>query len=202
MAQIKGRMKASPSVIGYLGGDIYTLVENEVRDGIFLPAIQQVEGDAVFVEVGVFLGGNLVRVAKMIEQSGKNIKLIGIDNFSFWNISDKGMREGGVGDDHFGQCQQNIKKSNADAHLFDCDSVEAAQGFEDESIDLIFLDGDHGQEYVARELDAWIPKVKTGGIISGHDFYCEGIRTAVYERFDQKEVNVICQSLAYWTVKK
>ena len=51
------------------------------------------------------------------------------------------------------------------------DSVIASQDFADKSIDLVFLDSDHIYNNFKKELAAWIPKIKVGGIICGHD--CE-----------------------------
>lgn len=49
-------------------------------------------------------------------------------------------------------------------------SVEAAKMVPDNSLDFVFIDGNHTLEHVIADLSAWTPKVKSGGIISGHDF--------------------------------
>lgn len=49
-------------------------------------------------------------------------------------------------------------------------SVEMAKRFNPESLDLIYVDGDHRPQAVQADFDAWIPKVKPGGIIAGHDY--------------------------------
>jgi hypothetical protein len=41
-------------------------------------------------------------------------------------------------------------------------SVSAARSFADQHFDWIHLDGDHRYESVARELDAWLPKIHVG----------------------------------------
>ena len=51
------------------------------------------------------------------------------------------------------------------------DSVAAAETFADKSLAFVYLDGDHSFEGVRRDLLAWIPKVQSGGIIAGHDYY-------------------------------
>lgn len=48
-------------------------------------------------------------------------------------------------------------------------SIEVAGRFQDESIDLLFVDGDHSFEGVYNDLQHWFPKVKPGGVIIGHD---------------------------------
>lgn len=50
-------------------------------------------------------------------------------------------------------------------------SVDAAKDFEDGSLDFVYLDGNHEFSALAADLFAWTPKIKSGGIISGHDLY-------------------------------
>lgn len=45
-----------------------------------------------------------------------------------------------------------------------------ASQFADNSIDFVYLDGDHKYEPVKEEIEAWYPKVKIGGILAGHDY--------------------------------
>lgn len=50
-------------------------------------------------------------------------------------------------------------------------SVDIAKEFSPCELDMIYIDGDHSEMAVKLDFDSWIPKVKSGGIISGHD-YC------------------------------
>lgn len=50
-------------------------------------------------------------------------------------------------------------------------SVTAARNISDGSLDFVYIDGNHERAYVAADLEAWSPKVRTGGIVAGHDFY-------------------------------
>ena len=64
-------------------------------------------------------------------------------------------------------------------------SAEAAEHFAAVSLDLVFLDADHRYEYVLADIAAWWPKLKTGGVLCGHD-YCpqrSGVIRAVEECF-------------------
>lgn len=45
-----------------------------------------------------------------------------------------------------------------------------AKQIEDESLDYIHLDATHHYKWVLKDLGAWFPKLKEGGIISGHDY--------------------------------
>lgn len=50
-------------------------------------------------------------------------------------------------------------------------SVKVAKTVEDESLDFVFIDADHSYEAVKEDIEAWTPKVRMGGIVSGHDYY-------------------------------
>lgn len=65
-------------------------------------------------------------------------------------------------------------------------SVEAAQGVPDKSLDFVFIDANHVYEACCRDIEAWYPKLKPGGILCGHDYFRphwpdEGVQRAVDE---------------------
>lgn len=71
-------------------------------------------------------------------------------------------------------------------------SVEAARQINDASMDFVFLDADHSYEGVRYDIAAWLPKVRKGGWIGGHDidnpeppFDFAGVRRAVDEAFPE-----------------
>ncbi|CAJ1328446.1 unnamed protein product [Effrenium voratum] len=49
-------------------------------------------------------------------------------------------------------------------------SREAAAKVEDQSVDLVFIDGDHSYEAVVEDIRAWRRKLRVGGVLVGHDF--------------------------------
>lgn len=48
-------------------------------------------------------------------------------------------------------------------------SIEAAQDIPDESLDFVYIDARHEFDFVMMDLIHWVPKVRPGGIVSGHD---------------------------------
>jgi Methyltransferase domain len=58
-------------------------------------------------------------------------------------------------------------------------SVEAATHFEDNSIDMVFIDGAHDKESVLKDLNAWYPKCKK--ILCGHDIDQPDVKDALVE---------------------
>jgi len=65
---------------------------------------------------------------------------------------------------------QSIKPWEDRAHIIRMDSVEAAFLFPDEYFDFIYIDADHSYEGVVRDLNAWWPKIKKGGLFCGDDY--------------------------------
>jgi hypothetical protein len=51
----------------------------------------------------------------------------------------------------------------------------------DFEVDFVFLDDHHEEESVYREILAWLPRLKSGGVIAGHDIndHYPGVRRGV-----------------------
>jgi hypothetical protein len=65
---------------------------------------------------------------------------------------------------------ENAKLNLGEDRLIKGDSVASADLFEDESLDFVFIDAGHSYGEVKRDIEAWFPKVRKGGIVSGHDY--------------------------------
>lgn len=50
-------------------------------------------------------------------------------------------------------------------------SSEAVSKFKNGSLDCCYIDGNHSYEAVSQDLLDWWPKMKSGGLFCGHDFY-------------------------------
>ncbi len=77
---------------------------------------------------------------------------------------------------------------NSQAILRKGNSIEVAHWFSDGFFDWCYLDADHAYEAVKADFEAWYPKVRSGGIVSGHDFApvsnkndCDGVRQFIDE---------------------
>lgn len=100
--------------------------------------------------------------------------------------------------------QKIAKKYPGRAYTHRMTSVEAAKEVEDRSIDIIFIDGLHTYEGVKDDLEAWVPKIKIGGIISGHDYNGmkrhEGVTIRVNEVFGKKNITT-GPDVTWWLYK-
>jgi hypothetical protein len=59
-----------------------------------------------------------------------------------------------------------------------CDSVEGARRAPN-NLDFVFIDADHTEEAVRADIEAWLPKVRPGGLLAGHDYDRWGVTAAV-----------------------
>lgn len=61
-------------------------------------------------------------------------------------------------------------------------SIEAASRFPDGYFGLVYIDACHQFEAVCEDINAWLPKVKPGGVLAGHDYLSfGGVKKAVDE---------------------
>jgi len=74
----------------------------------------------------------------------------------------------GYGPDVEEKCRANLEGTNCE--IVKGMSVEVARTVPDESLDWVYIDADHRYEGVRADLEAWFPKVRKGGVVSGHDY--------------------------------
>ena len=69
------------------------------------------------------------------------------------------------------------------------DSLEVVEKFQDKSVAWLFYDGKHTT--TGDNLDAWMPKVQDGGLLTGHDYFCfyEHIQQEIHKRFYIREIH-------------
>lgn len=82
------------------------------------------------------------------------------------------------------------------------DSFRAADRIPLESLDYIFIDGDHCYAAVALDLRRYYNKVRTGGIFAGHDWQLPTVRAAVEhfraERGITSEIRFTDKNVWFW----
>lgn len=132
------------------------------------------QGYKTLAEVGSWKGHSIGFLAnQMIKNGNRSFELYAVDIWEDcqWKNLDKNkdielkyiyeifqinLRKQGVLD------KIRIVKENSD---------KAASRFADEYFDFVYIDADHHYESVLKDIKAWYPKVKNGGIIAGHDYY-------------------------------
>ena len=133
--------------------------------------------------VGAEIGVSKGRFSRLICQYNRRAKLYCVDP---WNayigyVERKGIRGQVALDKHYEECKSRLAPYNCE--LIKAFSMDAVKNFKDDSLDFVFIDGNHSFEYVVNDIAEWSKKVRVGGIVSGHDFWtsAEGFG---YKRLD------------------
>ena len=156
--------------------------------------IQNVPQDGKIAEIGVWRGRSSAYLGVEAINSGKNISIDCIDLWFTPNdgyISPEDFIEKNpdsnvlapADDSMYIKFIQNMKDLRNIRPIRMC-SWEAPAIYDDNSLDAVYIDGDHIYESVRKDIHAWYDKVKPGGILSGHDiFNCTSVPQAVNEAF-------------------
>lgn len=99
--------------------------------------------------------------------------------------------------------KKNLKKYGKRVKMLRAESVAAADKFEDESVDFIFVDGDHSYDATLADCKAYYPKLKKGGIFCGHDYQTlEDVKRSIDDfRTEYKitaPINLSLNSAFFW----
>lgn len=65
---------------------------------------------------------------------------------------------------------KNIKGHEHRAHMIRTNSQIASNLFDDEFFDFIYIDANHRYDAICRDISLWFPKLRKGGVFSGHDY--------------------------------
>ncbi len=135
--------------------------------------LQMLPKNGVIAELGVDEGGFSARILKLTQPAKLHlIDMWGSERFG--DAKEKSVRERFA--DEVASDRVTIHKGDSLARLAE---------FEDDYFDWVYIDTSHAYEQTVKELELCRSKVKSGGIIAGHD-YCQGS---------------IAQSIAYGVVQ-
>ena len=162
------------------------------------PFFSQIKG--VGVEVGTFEGYNATNVLKYCSLN----KLYCIDPYRPY---EDGI--GGLGDfspEAWDALYQKVQSHlSTKAEIIRKPSLEAVNDWMENSLDFVYLDGDHSGDNVLKGINTWLPKVKVGGLLGGHDCKEPGVRQAVTEwnySHPEYDGNIFTQSNDWWLIKQ
>lgn len=131
--------------------------------------LENLKPNSIVCEVGCFTGSSSALFAYYC----KEVYCVDLFSETFNNLNyepvfDKVMQE-----------FKNVKKIKSS-------SVEAAATFDNGKFDLVYIDAGHLYENVMEDIDCWLPKVKQGGFLAGHD-YMRDVEKAVKESFGEPD---------------
>lgn len=153
-------------------------------DYIYKHAVDTAKDGELFVEVGSFKGKSSSYLAVEILNSGKKIQLDCVDTWA-GSIEHQAGAECEVKEVVEGTLYEtflkNIEPVKEVIRPVRMTSLEAAATYADNSIDFIMIDGEHTYEAVKADIQAFLPKMKNGGVMTGDDAFSDVVRRAAQE---------------------
>lgn len=113
-------------------------------------------------EVGVSRGDNVRRILLLLEQNFEKYQL---DKFYLIDLPERDKNP----IYHFSY-EKLIGPNRRFIKYIAMPSLEAADSIDNESLDLIFLDGDHSEQAFEPDILKWLTKLKVGGIMCGDEY--------------------------------
>lgn len=110
-------------------------------------------------------------------------KLYSVDAWETLNQKGDGGNDQEWHDKNYEATKKRLEPFGSRSEILKGLSSKMAANIPDESIGLLYLDGDHSYLGVMSDLNNWDKKVVSGGVISGHDFLAPeyGVKNAVEE---------------------
>jgi GT2 family glycosyltransferase/SAM-dependent methyltransferase len=159
---------------------------------IYRDLIERVPDGGAIAEIGVWKGRSLTFIADLIRQ--KKLSVIAVDDFAGTvDEGDEYLVKSAKKSNIEEEFKQNMQKAGIAEQILICrnNSVEAAAKIKNATLDLVFIDGDHKYENCKADIMAWNPKLKSSGIMSGHDYAPYwGVPKAVDEIFGASNIDV------------
>lgn len=137
------------------------------------------EGDWI-VEVGGFLGKSTCYLGNQIKAAGTGVRVLCVDPWPAYWMEEKKLKAV----ETFDMWRANVKQSGWEDFIFPLRTTSAiAATIVKNGLGAVYIDGDHTYESVRDDIKAWLPKIRKGGILAGHDYGASwhGVKKAVDE---------------------
>lgn len=155
--------------------------------------VQRLPEGGTFCEIGCWRGQSLSYLLTKLQEAEKNVRVIGVDHFK-GSVEDAKLRIWADRMDIQSMCRENLEIIGYPFEIIDSPSVEGAAKFDDAYFDVVYVDGSHDYESVKEDLLAWMPKVKSGGLLAGHDINQAGVRQALHEVLNESQLRQLRES--------
>lgn len=129
-----------------------------------LPEFFKSRGYTVGAEVGVYKGAFTEKFCKA------GLKMYAVDPWMAFKGQGRTQNRQERQDFLYGHAQRLL--APYDCTIVRKTSMDALEDFEDGSLDFVYIDGDHSFKHIAADIAGWAKKVRSGGAVSGHDYYC------------------------------
>lgn len=146
-------------------------IPGDAKSPVEIPEISRVDLAKLFSELGFTKGAEVGvlfgRYSKILCETIPNLKLSSIDPWlAYGEYNDPKTQE--EFDDLYHQTVKSLEGLNC--NVIRAKSMDAVKVFDDNSLDFVYIDGNHEFTSEANDIHEWSKKVRPGGIISGHDY--------------------------------
>ena len=155
--------------------------------------------DTQGIEIGVYHGVN----SYMLLDACPNIKkIVGVDPFESY-MDWQYMVTQDVMDEAYAAFNENLELMKNRFELLKMKSIDAASELENDAYDFVFIDGDHSIKAVLSELEMYVPKIKKGGLVAGHDIGLYSVNMAVQgwcrkNHVSPSDIHIVENQSWYW----
>lgn len=154
---------------------------------LYADVVQYFPSNSHFVEVGTWKGRSAAYMAVEIINSGKSIRFDCVDTWEY--VPDQVDLPAELYTDLYNTFLSNIEPVKHIINPVRSRSTDAAKLYNNESLDFIFIDAAHDYENVLKDMKAWYPKLKSGGVFAGHDYsWSKEVKKAVHEFFGDRPI--------------
>ena len=153
--------------------------------------INEMSGECkIFVEIGVFKGKLTKAILENIESIETYYCVDPWAHYPEWDNSLFSEKWKNTNFDAVYRTFNNKIKNYSDkVNVLRMKSSKASKLIMDESVDMVFIDGNHSYEYVKEDIELWLWKIRKGGILSGHDYHEKyGVKQAVDEMIENVKI--------------
>jgi len=83
------------------------------------------------------------------------------------------------------------------------ESWQAAENFQDATVDFCYVDAGHTYECVQRDIATWWPKIKSGAHMAGDDYTkgFPGVQQAVWDFFRPQQIKITRMGRCWQVIK-
>lgn len=155
-------------------------------ESVYNRLLNTIPNDGKFVECGAWLGKSSSYLCDQASLLNKNIEIYIVDSWQGSKNEINNSHSLATRTDIYQIFLKNMgnRKFTPIRQL----SVDAANQFQDQSLDVIFIDMCHTYDCVKEDLEVWHPKLKINGYMAGHDFNSwPEVSSAVNEKFKNIE---------------
>jgi hypothetical protein len=152
-------------------------------ENIYHGIVQTLPDNSHIVEVGSWKGRSAAFMCVEIANSGKNIRFDCVDTWKGSLVEQEHQADPSVVNDTLYEDFLNyMSPAKGIFTPVRAPSVMASSAYDNNSLDFVFIDAGHTYEDAHADITAWLPKVKSGAILAGHDYFsAPGVKKAVDE---------------------